>query len=517
VSNELIISSTETGERIALLQDKKLLEYHLDSRAEFNVGDVYLGIIRKVNPGLNASFVDIGHEKEAFLHFPDLGPQVLSLSRFARQKREGLLGSNAMEKFELDKELVRDGKIVDVFQKGQLMPVQILKEPISTKGYRLTTEISIPGRYLVLVPFSNSVSISKKIEDRVERKRLLDLIKSLRPNNYGVIIRTVAEGVELEDVQRDLLSLVDKWEVAMDALQNAEPKQRIIGEMSKASALMRDLLNDNFDRILVDTKESYNALKDFVRDIAPDKEGIVKLHNSKTLLFEAAGVEKQLRMLFGKSVSLPSGGYLVIEHTEAMHVIDVNSGSSTSKSGSGDYESNSLNVNLEAAREVARQLRLRDIGGIVIIDFIDMRRPEFRRQLQETMEQEMVPDRAKHTVLPLSKFGLMQITRQRVRPEMNIVTVEVCPTCNGTGKVQASIAAEDMLESAVASVLGSQNEKNITIEIHPFLHAYFTKGIMSRQVKWFIEYKTWVKLVIDSSLGLAEFRIKNKKGETIEI
>lgn len=517
LSNELIISSTEKGERIALLQDKKLLEYHLDGREEFNVGDVYLGIVRKVNPGLNASFVDIGHEKEAFLHYPDLGPAVLSLAKWSRLVRDGKWLSDRLDSFALEPEIDKAGKITDVFQKGQLVPVQIVKEPISTKGYRLTTEISLPGRFLVLVPFSDSVSISKKIVERDERKRLLNLVQSVRPSNFGVIIRTVAEGADLSEIQRDLENLVEKWEAATDVLRSAQPKQRIIGEMSKASALMRDLLNESFDRIMVDSRDSFQTLRDFVKTIAPEKLDIVKLHNNKTSLFEAAGVERQLKMLFGKTVSLPSGGYLVIEHTEAMHVIDVNSGSSTGKAGGDDYEANSFKVNMEAAREVARQLRLRDIGGIVIVDFIDMRKMDYRRLLFETMEQEMSADRAKHTVLPLSKFGLMQITRQRVRPELNIQNSEVCPTCNGTGKIQASIAASDLLEQAIDFVVAKQNERGVSIRLHPFLYAYFTKGLISKQVRWYMKYSSWIKLEEDSSLGLSEFKFRNKQGEPIEL
>lgn len=499
------------------MQDKKLLEYHLDGREEFNVGDVYLGIIRKVNPGLNASFVDMGHEKEAFLHYPDLGSAVLSLAKWSRLVRDGKWTSNRLDHFVLEPEIDKAGKITEVFQKGQLVPVQIVKEPISTKGYRITTEISLPGRYLVLVPFSDSVSISKKIVERDERRRLLGLVQAVRPANFGVIIRTVAENADLEDIQRDLENLVEKWEAATDILRTATPKSRIIGEMSKASALMRDLLNESFDRILVDTKESYTIMREFVKTIAPDKLEIVKLHNAKTSLFEVSGVERQLKVLFGKTVSLPSGGYLVIEHTEAMHVVDVNSGSSTGKGGGDDYEANSFKVNMEAAREVARQLRLRDIGGIVIVDFIDMRKPDYRRLLQEFMEDEMKNDRAKHTVLPLSKFGLMQITRQRVRPELNIQNSEVCPTCNGTGKIQASIAAGDLLEAAIDFVVAKQNERGVTIQVHPFIHAYFTKGLMSQQVRWFLKYQTWIKLEQDSSLGLSEFKFRNRAGDRIEL
>lgn len=500
-----------------MLQDKQLLEYHEDSKTEFNVGDVYLGLIKKVNPGLNAAFVDIGHEKEAFLHYPDLGPQVQSLAKYARLTQTGKLSTSALSGFHTESDIDKNGKITDVLVKGQTIPVQIVKEPISSKGYRLTCQISLPGRYLVLVPFSDSVSISKKIEDRAERNRLGQIMSSIRPKGFGVIIRTVAEGHEYDELKNDLESLLEKWVEGFEQLRNAEPRSRLIGEMSKSSTMMRDLLNDSFESIVVDTRESFNNIRNLLKTIAPEKERILRLHNAKMNLFEAAGVEKQLKLLFGKTVSLPSGGYLVIEHTEAMHVVDVNSGSSTSKTGSGNYEENSLKVNIEAAREVARQLRLRDIGGIVVIDFIDMRRMEFRRQLYDAMKEAMEADRAKHTILPLSKFGVMQITRQRVKPEMNIANSEVCPTCNGTGKIQASLVIADLVETAIEFVVKKQNEKGITLMLHPFLAAYFTKGLPSRQWKWFMKYSTWIKVGQDSSLGLMDFKITNKQGVPISL
>jgi len=498
------------------MQDRRLLEYHEDGNAEFTVGDVYLGLVKKVNAGLNAAFVDIGHEKEAFLHYPDLGPQVLSLAKFSRLIQQQKLESTKLSAFHMEKDIEKGGKIVDVFTKGQAIPVQIVKEPISSKGYRLTTEISLPGRYLVLVPFSDSISLSKKIEDRDERQRLVKIMKSVKPNGYGVIVRTVAEHKEAAELTRDLESLLETWTSAVEKLKTAQPLTKLVGEMGKASAMIRDLLNDSFDNVVVDTRENYDLLRKLLRDIAPDKERIVRMHNAKMHLLEATGVERQLKTLFGKTVSLPSGGYLVIEHTEAMHVIDVNSGSSTSKGGGEDYETNSLKVNTEAAREVARQVRLRDIGGIVIIDFIDMRKLEYRRELFDTMEKAMETDRAKHTVLPLSKFGLMQITRQRVKPEMNIANTELCPSCNGTGKIQASISVSDKLEESIDFVVAKQNEKGLTVSVHPFLYAYFTNGL-AKKWKWFQKYGFGVKLEQDSSLGLMDYKIRNKAGEVIQI
>jgi ribonuclease G len=302
----------------------------------------------------------------------------------------------------------------------------------------------------------------------------------------------------------------------MEKLQNARPREKIIGEMSRATSILRDMLNESFDSILVDTKEMYDEVRNFIQNIAPDKEKIVKLHNGKTKVFEQFGIEKQLKMLFGQTVSLPNGGYIVIEHTEALHVIDVNSGNKSSNVE--DQETTAFNVNMEAAAEVARQLRLRDMGGIIVIDFIDMKNPQHKQQIYDHMRKEMKVDRSKSTVLPLTKFGLMQITRQRVRPELNIVTHEKCPACNGTGKIMAAISVSDQIEAKLDYVLTKQNESGLTLTVHPYLHGYFSTGsIFSRRWKWFWKYYKWVKLEPDSSLAITEYYFKNKQGDVIEL
>ncbi len=275
------------------------------------------------------------------------------------------------------------------------------------------------------------------------------------------------------------------------------------------------MLNESFDSITVDSKDVFDDIKSYIRSIAPDKENILRLHNGKNKVFEQFGLEKQIKSLFGRSVSLPGGGYLIIEHTEALHVIDVNSGNKSNSEE--DQEATALSVNGEAAKEIARQLRLRDMGGIIVVDFIDMKKAENKRKIYEVMREEMKSDRSKYTVLPLSKFGLMQITRQRVRPEMNIVTRETCPTCGGTGTIQASILITDIILNNLDYILTKQNERKISVSLHPFLHAYFTKGIFSQQMKWFFEYKTWVTLIKDSSMGVVDFTFHNKEGEVIEI
>jgi len=498
------------------LQDKRLLEYHVEeSDSSFTVGDIYLGTVKKLVTGLNAAFVDIGYEKDAFLHYLDLGPNINSLNKFTKDVIAKRANTGRLNNFKLEPEIEKHGKIDKVLAKNAPILVQVVKEPISTKGPRLSCDISIAGRYLVLVPFADSVNISKKITDKAERTRLLRLMSSIKPQNFGVIVRTVAQGKSVEELDRDLTNSLEKWEKGITALRDAKPRDRIIGEMNRASSILRDMLNESFDSIVVDTREMFDEIKTYIHEIAPEKEKIVRLHNSKVKVFEQFGLEKQIKSLFGRSVSLPGGGYLIIEHTEALHVIDVNSGNKSNSEE--DQEATAVSVNREAAKEIARQLRLRDMGGIIVVDFIDMKKPDNKKMIFDVMRDEMKTDRSKFTILPLTKFGLMQITRQRVRPELNIVTRETCPTCGGTGTIQASILVTDVLENNLDYILTKQNERGVQIMLHPFLYAYYTKGFPSRRVQWYFKYKSWVTMVQDSSFGINEFKFYNKQGEEIEI
>jgi ribonuclease G len=516
LSNELIISATQDGCRIALLKDKTLVEFHQEAEgSKFTVGDIYLGTVKKVVPGLNAAFIDVGYDKDAFLHYLDLGPQFSSLQKFTKLVRGKKMNGARLDKFHPEADIDKHGKITQQLSKNQLIPVQIVKEPISTKGPRLSCELSLAGRYLVLVPFSNAVSVSKKITSSEERKRLLRLIQSIKPENFGVIIRTVAENKEVAELDRDLRNLVKTWEEGATRLPNANPRDKIIGELDKTSSLLRDLLNESFDNLVVDDKKMFDEVRAYIRTIAPDKEKIVKFHNGKAKIFEQYGIERQIKSAFGTTVSLKGGGYLIIEHTEALHVIDVNSGNKSNREES--QETTALSVNVEAAKEIARQLRLRDMGGIIVIDFIDMKSLDNKKLIYKVMKEEMMDDKAKSTILPLSKFGLMQITRERVRPQMNIATREVCPTCNGTGKITASILTSDLIEKNIEHLLVKQNEKDLVLALHPYLHAYFTQGIISQRVRWYFKYKRWIKLVKDTSMAIIEYKFLNKEGEEIQL
>ncbi|MBL4676938.1 MAG: Rne/Rng family ribonuclease [Mucilaginibacter sp.] len=513
---ELIIDSSPNGATIALLQDKQLVELHKEQITNnYTVGDIYMGRIKKIMPSLNAAFVDVGYEKDAFLHYLDLGPQVQSLIKLTKQVRSGGYQSKLLDNFKLEADINKAGKISEVLSKGMLLPVQIAKEPISTKGPRLSSDLSIAGRYVVLVPFSEVISISKKIKSNTERNRLRKVVESIKPKNFGVIIRTVSEGKGVQELQKDLLDLISKWETFATKLHSTEPSKKILGEIGRTSTILRDILNPDFQHIYVNEQSMYEEVKSYIHEISPEMENIVRLHKHKEVIFEHHGIEKQIKSAFGKTVNLAGGAYLVIEHTEALHVIDVNSGNRTANKE--NQEENAFQVNKEAAREIARQLRLRDMGGIVVVDFIDMHKPTNRKELFDYLKAEMSHDRAKHTILPPSKFGLVQITRQRVRPEMNIVTSEVCPTCNGTGTIRPTILLLDDIENNFNYILEEQNEKNITLCVHPYIEAYIKKGMFNRQMKWYFKYGQWIKVKSNPAYQITEFRFFSSKDEEIKL
>lgn len=516
MTKELIIDSNSTEVNIALLEDKNLVELHKEKHNQnFSVGDVYLGKVKKIMPGLNAAFVNVGYEKDAFLHYLDLGPQVNSLNKLTKFAVSGKINQINLDKFQLEKEIEKTGKISNVLSANQSILVQVAKEPISTKGPRVSSEISFAGRYLVLVPFSNRISLSQKIKNPDERNRLRRLISSIKPNNFGVIIRTVAENKLVADLDADLKNLVQKWESSIRKLSSVKPPHKIISELDRTSAILRDLLNETFNNIYINDPVLYEDTKEYIKQIAPEKTGIVKLYKGKSPIFEFYGVDKQIKNSFGKSVTIKSGIYLIIEHTEAMHVIDVNSGHRTNKEN--NQETNALEVNLEAAKEVARQLRLRDMGGIIVVDFIDMNEGANRRKLFQVLKEEMSHDRTKHTILPPSKFGLVQITRQRVRPEMDISILEKCPCCEGTGEVKPSIILLDELENNLRYLIHEQNENYIKITVHPYIYAYLTKGMFSIRRKWRMKYKKPIRIFPNSSHHLLEYHFYNKNNDEIII
>ncbi len=514
MNNELVIDVRESETVIALLEDKRLVELTREkNNKKFSVGDIYLGKIKKIMTGLNAAFVNIGSERDAFLHYLDLGPQFRSQQKYLQQ----CIQQNKripLHNFQLEEDIDKHGKINDLFTTGQHVLVQVAKEPIATKGPRITSEITIAGRNLVLIPFSNKVSVSQKIKSHEERDRLKRLILSIKPNNYGVIVRTVAKNRRVAVLHSELNELVDKWENLFMNLKDVEPPQLVLGELDRTAALLRDILNNSFHSIYTNDVNLNREIKHYIETIAPEKKKIVKRYTGRTPIFEHFGIEKQIKGLFGKTVTIKSGAYLIIEHTEALHVVDVNSGNRARKTN--DQETNALEVNMIAAEEIARQLRLRDMGGIIVVDFIDMHTAENKQKLYEKMKEAMASDRTKHNILPLSKFGLMQITRQRVRPEMNIENVETCPTCGGTGEITPSIIVSDELFNNASYLAKSYKAPVFELRLHPYLAAYITKGIISKRLIWSLKLRKWIKIKEDSSYPLLSYNFFNTKGEKID-
>jgi ribonuclease G len=516
VANELIIDFSSAGERIALLQDKKLVELHEeDFSSRFSVGDLYLGVIKKFKQELNATFVDVGYHRDAFLHYQDLGPKIRSLVKLTKGATQGGIKSGDLTKFKIEPDTVKTGKITDVLRKGQKILVQVAKEPISSKGPKLSTEISIAGKYFILVPFINTITVSKKIDSLEERKRLKNLTQSLKGTNYGLICRTAAEGRTVQDLHKDLIQLEEKWDLVVKNLRTAKPGDLILGEDSRSHMVLRDMLSQEFTSIVTNDAKFHSELKQHLANISPNLVKALKLYKGKEPIFSQFGVDKQIKMSFGKSVAMQGGPYLIIEHTEALHVIDVNSGNRQKKVG--DIADYALHVNIESAKEIARQLRLRDMGGIIVIDFIDLKNPAHKKKLLMELKAAMSDDRAKHTILPMSKFGLVQITRQRVRPETNITTAEVCPMCKGEGKVEASILITDEIEHKLDQILNFSKPSKIELVAHPFVEAYLTKGIINKPRKWYLKHRTRVRVTADPNYHYGEYHFFDANEEEIVV
>lgn len=503
MNKTLLINSGPEETVLAILEEGRLIEIHKEeSGKSFAVGDVYLGKVKKLSGSLNAAFIDVGHERDAFLHYLDLGEEFNSLVRYTLEARSGRHSNGLFRQFQLDEPIPKDGKITDVLTKGDSLLVQIVKEPISTKGPRLTSEISFAGRYLVLVPFSEAVSVSKKIASNSERTRLKKLVLQVKEKGFGVIIRTAAEGVTVEEITEDLHRLTATWKNLVKEMSQASAPHRVFQEMNRTQGLLRDLLNDSFSEIITNDESFFKELRGYLNTISPDQIDLIKFYKGKKALFEQYDVDRQILNSFGKTVTLKGGTYLIFERTEAMHVIDVNSGN---RNNSLNQEENAFQTNMEAVEEIARQLRLRDLGGIIVIDLIDMPSPIYRKQLFDRMTELMATDRARHTILPVSRFGLLQITRQRVRPEVVLATQEACPTCEGTGSIRKSKVLIDQIEAQLSHLLQVQNEKQLKIVTNPYLAAYLSKGIFSPRNRWLFRFGKWIKVEMAPEYALNEF------------
>ncbi len=516
MKSELIVDVNHEEVSIALLEDSRLVSLQKESRnIAYAVGDLYMAKVKKIMPGLNAAFLDVGYDKDAFLHYLDLGPQFSTYSKFLEEAMADKKKVPAISGFKPEPDIPKQGTIQDVVRPGQVLLVQIAKEPISSKGPRLTTEISFTGRYMVLMPFGNKISVSQKIKSTEEKIRLRQLVGSIKPKGFSVIVRTSAENKKVAELNNEMRTLVKCWEDSIAKMQRSQTPSLIYEEDSRTVSVIRDMFSPNFENIYVNESETFTQIQNYVALIAPENKDIVKLYAKDTPIFDNFSITRQIKSSFGKTVSFRSGAYIIIESTEALHVIDVNSGNRSK--ASQDQESNALDVNLRAADEIARQLRLRDMGGIIVVDFIDMNKAEHRQTLYDHMREVMANDRARHNILPLSKFGLMQITRQRVRPALDITTSEQCPSCFGKGEVQASILFTDKLEEKIEYLVEHLKVKKFTMYIHPFVEAYVKKGVFSLFGKWRRRFGRGFKVIADESLAYLEYKVFDDTNKEIDL
>ncbi|MDE5774692.1 MAG: Rne/Rng family ribonuclease [Muribaculaceae bacterium] len=516
MKSELVVDVQEKEISIALLEDSRLVSLQKESRNQaYAVGDLYYAKVKKLMPGLNAAFVDVGYEKDAFLHYLDLGAQFSTYHKYIEEALADKKRVPNISKFSKLPDIPKNGAISDLLQPGMELLLQIAKEPISSKGPRLTTEITFTGRFMVLIPFSDKISISQKIKSAEEKIRLRQLIGSIKPKGFGVIVRTSAENKRVAELHSEMNTLVKCWEESIAKMQRSTPPSLIYEEDSRAVSIIRDLFSPNFESIYVNEAETYTQILNYVSIISPEAKDAVKLYTKDTPIFDNFNITRQIKSSFGKTVSFKSGAYIIIEHTEALHVIDVNSGNRSK--AANDQETNALEVNLRAADEIARQLRLRDMGGIIVIDFIDMNKAEHRQTLYEHMKSVMQNDRARHNILPLSKFGLMQITRQRVRPVLDITTNETCPSCFGKGEVQPSLLFTDKLEEKLDYLTNSLQIKKFTLYVHPFVEAYIKKGMFSLYGKWRRRFGRSFKVIANESLAYLEYKVIDSENKEIDL
>ena len=517
MTSELFIDVQPQKISLALTEDKRLMEYQEESQeVSFQVGNIYLAKVKKIMPGLNSCFVNVGYEKDAFLHYLDLGPQFNAYAKYMRRLMSDRKNLPAHDKKNDTQICPKDGAIQYFLQQGQELLVQIVKEPISTKGPRLTCELSFAGRFLVLIPFENKVNVSAKIKNPTERARLKQVIESIKPEGCGIIVRTVAEGKKASELDNEMKILTQRWTNTLNRAQKAKEMPTLeYEESSRAVGLLRDLFNPSYEGIYVNREDVFHEIKDYVSLIAPERTDCVKMYRGNLPIFDNFDITRQIKSGFGTTVTYKGGAYLIIEHTEALHVIDVNSGNRTKKEDS--QEANALEVNLGAADEIARQLRLRDMGGIIVVDFIDMKQAESKQVLYDRMVENMKQDRTRHNILPLTKFGLMQITRQRVRPETVVQVEEVCPTCHGTGSIKSSLLFTKVLEGKIQMMQNHLGIKNFTLHVHPYVYAYICQGICSLKMKWQWRYGFGIKIIPSQKLGMLQYEFYDSNGQEIDV
>lgn len=536
MKREIIINSTANEIRIAITEDGQLAELFVETpEKERMVGDIYVGKVARVMPGIRATFIDIGHKQDAFLHFSDIGSTLGKYSQLLSdedsdvdteadaeekqdtQRRDSTSPQTAVTspQQKLQTNRGRDNgrgrpfnDSVPPLVKGQEILVQITKEPVGNKGVRVTTEISLPGRFLVLLPYDGKVGVSKRINNFREKRRLRRIVRDILPPTFGAIIRTVATEQDEAALRQDLESLITTWREIEKMVKTEESPALLYKDMATTSHVIRDLFSEDVGRVVVDSKRLYKEIRAYVKWTSPSLVERIELYKGKEPVFDVYGVEKQIATALSRKVWLKSGGYLIIEQTEAMVVVDVNSGRYAPKR---DQEQNSLRTDLEAAREIARQLRLRDIGGIVVIDFIDLMEEANKKKVYDELRKEFRKDRAKATILPMTELGIVQITRQRVRQSILHSFSEPCPVCGGTGMVQSKSTIVNSIERWIRRFKTESKEFRLVVRVHPTIAAYLKEGAISRLAKLMLKFFVHMKLEQDSKLSIDEFRFMSVK------
>ncbi len=539
---EIIINSTANEIRIAITEDGRLAELFVETpEKERMVGDIYLGSVARVMPGIKAAFIDIGMKQDGFLHFSDIGRSLGEYSAMIgdediddseedndEDEGETAVQPAAHEAGEYNKELIaplqqpqqshvherrpRGRERLEHpelhLQKGHDIIVQVTKEPVGKKGVRVTTEVSLAGRFLVLLPFDGKIGVSKKLTNFREKRRLRRIVRSILPQGFGAIIRTVAEGKEEQDIKNDLENLINTWHEIEKTVKQERPPAILYKDMATTSSVIRDLFSNEVEHIVVDSKKLFREIRAYVKWTSPSLLDKIDLFKEREPIFDKYGVEKEIATALSRKVWLKSGGYVIIEPTEAMVVIDVNSGRYAAKR---EQELNSLRTNLEAAREIVRQLRLRDMGGIIVVDFIDLEDERNKKKVYDELRKEFRHDRAKVTVLPMTEFGLVQITRQRIRQSVLHSFTEPCPTCGGLGLVQSKATIVGQIERWIRRFKSETHEFRVILKVHPSMAEALTDGTFSRLRKIMLKFFISIKLDSDKSLAIDEFHFISKK------
>lgn len=505
MKNQIIIHSSGKQTRVALLENGELAQLFIESEEnQRTVGDIYLARVHKVMSGIRAAFIDLGMEKDAFLHFSDAGDHLGSYIKM--MNGDSSISSSANKELQkFDKLSNNDKQILagKLLKNNQRLLVQVVKEPIGSKGPRVSTDITIAGRFLVLIPMGEYIALSKKINNGKERRRLKSIVGSMLPEGFGVIVRTVTQNQSKEAIEEDMRNVLKKWERILNKLEEAKPPTLLYKDLDITESLIRDLFAKQYDRVLIDDYQLYKSIKSYVSQIAPKMVPSVQLYKGKDHIFDHTNIGHDVNSIFSPRVRMPSGGYLIFEQTEAMYVVDVNSGPYAAKE---KQEDNSLKTNLEAAREIAKQLRLRDIGGIIVVDFIDLRDDKNRKKIYDELKKEFKKDRAKTNIIGMSDFGLVQITRQRIRPSVVNSVSKVCPMCGGSGSVVSQDTIVTDIESWISKFKYSTEYRAVDIYINPYLQSYLCKGPFSQRWQWMLKYKLKISLIPDETTSLNEFK-----------